>query len=448
MEAIFSYVLQEKPALYKQKSQKGAASRLEKCADAVKATVSRGLPRFGRKTLHAVIDHITQTLPGPNNDFVQPLLQGYVKALTELLSRQAHVESLACKDGGHWDACVDFLLDLGHRILPEEADRVSSSYRASPAPGAIPLRSSSSSMIKAASQRRSGPNEGGPLRDVLEGLYHLVRASNAPVTRQSSQIADLVLRILNVKHFSLGSIQTVSFAILNSLFGAIQADKLDESQSLMKKIVPLMVFWWRADKVSQDELIRSLRNEMLKAILHMHLHIEKLAIHVEDENFTRDLEDLADTFWVEYSKRGEPFRLQLVDITFSLPILPEYSLRTHLFGLRPHNVEGESYWALVQALARLESILIKCSNRTQDHVDELELPRKRRRIRESSSRVRLKLRSKEVGVRRTAIQLIPFILASNSLRVDDTVDFLEDLTTLAGDKDPLTASWALIACAR
>uniref|UniRef100_A0A0B7K0U9 Serine/threonine-protein kinase Tel1 n=1 Tax=Bionectria ochroleuca TaxID=29856 RepID=A0A0B7K0U9_BIOOC len=447
LEAIFSHVLQEeKPALYKPKSQKGAALRLEKCADAVKVTVSRGLPKFGRKTLHAVIDHITQTLPGPNNDFVQPLLQGYVKALTELLSRQAHVESLACKDGGHWDACVDFLLDLGHRILPEEADRVSSSYRASPAPGAIPLRSSSS-MVKTASQKRSGPNEGGTLRDVLEGLYHLVRASNAPITRQSSQIAELVLRILNVKHFSLGSIQTVSFAILNSLFGAIQADKLDESQSLMKKIVPLMVFWWRADKVSQDELIRSLRNEMLKAILHMHLHIEKLAIHLEDENFTRDLEDLADTFWVEYSKRGEPFRLQLVDITFSLSVLPEYSLRTHLFGLRPHNVEGESYWALVQALARLESILINCNNRTQDHVDELELSRKRRRIRESSSRVRLKLRSKEVGVRRTAIQLIPFILASNSLRIDDTIDFLEDLTTLAGDKDPLTASWALIACA-
>jgi hypothetical protein len=40
---------------------------------------------------------------------------------------------------------------LGHRILPEEADRVSSSYRASHASGAIPLRSSSSSMIKATS---------------------------------------------------------------------------------------------------------------------------------------------------------------------------------------------------------------------------------------------------------------------------------------------------------
>lgn len=209
-----------------------------------------------------------------------------------------------------------------------------------------------------------------------------------------------------------------------------------------------MAYWWRAEKVSQDELIRALRNEILRAVFLNHLHLEYLALHAEDSIVQSDLEDLADPLWQEYSRRGEAFRLQLADITFATSNLPHDHLRNVLFGLRPHNVEGESYWALVHNLAFLESLLLKCKNKgAQDVDDNGEQPRKRRRTQEQSSRLRLRLRSKDVSVRRTALQIVPFILSTNTFGDSDAAQLLDELIALGTEKDAVTSSWVLIACA-
>lgn len=454
-ESIFNFVLKEKPSLYDKRKAKttttAAATRLTKCATAVRMAVARGVSKLGRKTLLAIIDHITQVLPGPNDDFVQPLLQDYVKALAELLSRQAHVELLARKGGDPWEECVDFFLNLAAHILPDDSDTATlpSSSRASPAPGTTPLHLTPRPSPYSQNQRRAGHAEGGPLRDALEGLHHLVSGANAPVLRRQKDITDVVLRVLRIKHLSLGSIQTLSFAIANAIFSAIQAEELEDANTLVKNLVPLMAYWWRDGKVSQDELIRALRNEISKAIFFVHLHLEYLAVNSTDGVIHSEIEYLVDPLWSEYSKRSEAFRLQLVDITFLVSNLPEDYLHNSLFGLHPHNVEGESYWALVQNLAFLESVLLRYKADTSDSMDgNEEQPRKKRRTRENSSRLRLKLKAKDLGVRRTALQLVPFILATGALGVEEVGDLLVNLIVLAADKEPITASWALIACAR
>lgn len=441
----------------KRKSQataSAAANRLSKCANAVRMTVGRGSSKFKHKTLLAIIDHITQVLPGPNDDFVQPLLQNYVKALAEVLSRQANVELLARREGATWETCVDFLLDLAQYMLPEDADTVAHSgyayARASPAPGTgtANSRSTGRSTPSTQSQKRAGYTEGGPLRDALEGIHNLLLAANAPTLRRQKEITEIVLRVLQMKHLSLGSIQTLCFAISSKVFEAIQAEELQDALSLVDGLVPLMTYWWRAEKVSQDELIRALRNEISRVILTTHLHLEHLARASEDRAFHGRIEELADRIWTEYTKRGEAFRLQLADISFSLPSIPADYLRNSIFGLRPHNVEGESYWAIVQNLASLESILLNSKPRNQEQAAENdEQPRKRRRLRENDSRLKIKLMASEPGIRRTALQLIPFILTSNSLSSEEVSSLLSELATLAAHKDPITSSWGLIACA-
>lgn len=455
-EAIFNFVLREKPNLYdKRKSQttsKAAASRLSKCATAVRNGVGRGVSKLGRKTLLAVIDHITQVLPGPNEDYVEPILQDYVKALAELLSRQAHVELLARKDSAPWEVCVDFFLDLSLYCIPDEdASSALPLYRASPAPGIIAPRSTVRSTPSTQSQKRAGQGEGGPLRDALEGLHRLVLGSNTPILRRSKDIVNVVLKILRVRHLSLGAIQTLCFAILNAVFAVLQAEAMEEANSLAKDLIPLMGYWWRAEKVSQDKLIQALRNEISKAVFLTHLHLEYLALRANDDVLIGYLEELADPLWQEYSKRGEPFRLQLVDVTFAVSTLPNDHLRTSLFGLRPHNIEGESYWALLQNLAFVESILLrsrrKKSRHANGHGDE-EQPRKKRRMREESSRLRLKLKSKDVGVRRTALQIVPFMVADDAFEDSEIAELLDELIVAGADKDTISASWALVACAR
>lgn len=417
-------------------------------------TIGRGSSKFKQKTLLAIIDHITQVLPGPNEDFVQPLLQDYVKALAEVLSRQANVELLARRDGANWEACVDFFLDLAQFMVPDDGDVAAHSgyayARASPAPGTgiANSRSTARSTPSTQSQKRAGHTEGGPLRDALEGIHNLLQAANAPTLRRQKEITHVILRVLQMKHLSLGSIQTLCFAISNRVFEAIQAEELEDALDLVNSLVPLMTYWWRAEKVSQDELIRALRNEISKVIFITHLHLEHLSKISEDGSFHRRIEELADRIWTEYAKRGEAFRLQLADINFSLSSIPTDYLRNSTFGLRPHNIEGESYWAIVQNLASLESILLESKPKNMEQVAENdEQPRKKRRIRESESRLRTKLMANEPGIRRTALQLVPFILTGNCLKSKELGGLLSELAVLAAHKDPITSSWALVACA-
>lgn len=452
-EAIFSFVLREKPNYYdKRKSQatsNAAASRLSKCAVAVRMAAGRSIAKLGRKTLFAVIDHITQVLPGPNDDFVPPLLQDYVKALTEVLSRQAHVELLSRKDGQRWEACVDFFLDVALHILPDEGESsLPILSRASPAPGSAIGRSTGRSTPSTQSQKRTGHGEGGPLKDVLEGLYNLVMAANAPLPRRFRDIAQIVLRVLGMKQLSLGSIQTLGFSIINAIFSATHADDLTYASTLVKSFLPLMSYWWRSEKVSQDEVIRALRIEISRSIFITRLHIEHSALNSSDDAVHRDIEDLAENLWAEYSKRGEAFRLQLSDVTFSPYSLPPYYPQLPQFGLRPHNPYGEGHWALVENLGFLERIMILFHGKSSGVASGIDLqPRKRRRLRQDSSRVRLKLKAVDIAIRRTALQLVPFMLATDSFGRDELIDLLPDLVALAGDKNSVTASWALIACA-
>lgn len=415
--------------------------------------MSRGVSKLGRKTLLAIIDHITQVLPGPDGDYVLPLLQDYVKALAEVLAREAHVELLARKDGTPWEVCVDFFIDLATHITPEAGDPSSLSLsRASPAPVNVATRSTGRSNSSTQSQKRVAHGEGGPLRDALEGLHRLMCGSNAPILRRSTEVLDVVIRLLKVRQLSLGSVQTLCFSIANNIFIALQVDRIDKAIDLVRELVPLMAYWWRSEKVSQDELIRALRNEILKAIFLTQSHTEYLASSVDDDSVRSNLEELADHLWQEYSKRSEAFRLQLVDITFATSRLPADSLRSSLFGLRSHNLEGESYWGLVQSLAYLESLLLSGSKaRVNSHDNdqgEYRQPRKRRRTEQDSSRLRRKLLSTDVGTRRTALQIMPFMVQTSALGPSECAEILDELLTIAANKDAITCSWALIAIAR
>lgn len=453
-EALFSVALSEKPVYYdKKKAQvrrNGAASRLSKCAAAVRAVASRGAARLGRKTLLAFIDHITQVLPGPNDDFVVPLLQDYVKALAEVLERASHVEFLARKDGAPWAACVDFLLDVCVYILPSELhSSVLASSRDSPTSGILTPWSAGLSTPAVHSQKRAQQPEASPLRDALKGLHCLVQAANAPVLQRAKDVTDLVLRVLGSKNLSLGPMQTVCFAIANTTFAAMQADDLRSATSLVSNLVPLASFWWRADKLSQDELIKALRNEISRTVFLTHLHIEHLAVNLWDDAVRSNLEDLVNHLWQEYSRRGEAFRLQFQDLAFATSSLPKECLQLGLFGLRNHNPEGEGHWAVVQNIALLEAALLQPSRKADGvDTDKSEQPQKRRRTRETTGHLRLRLNPRDAGVQRTALQLIPFIITTNALDVDETGELLAELVNCAVDKNPTTASWALVACAR
>lgn len=457
MEALFSCTLLEKQVYFSTKKSSKTVStaiaRLEKCAECLRAVVSHGVAKIKRKTARAIIDHITQVLPGADDDFVEPLLQNYTKAFVALLDHPANVESFAVGDGEPWLLCVDFCLMAISRFL-ESSDRPSGSLsRASPAPG------SGQTMSLAFSTGRSGsssgllrnPRQAGSqvAENYLSALNLLLSAPQAPFQERAKEITSTVLQVLQARHAKLSTMHQVAFATINSALQFIHADNVSLAKSWARDLVPLITHWWPPRALLRDAMSNAIRDEILKTLYGIHLFLENLMQEASRGSLLQDLEDLLDTLWLEYSKREDRARLQLDDLTFTSMSLPAGHPETGVFSLRPYNPTAEQNWALLDGIAILES-LHSCSlqkDRGQQPPED-EQPRKRRRVARDPDRILQKLTSPDPGVRLTALQLLPFLSHQRRFSVDEVTDCLEVFLTLISDKQAIVASWAMLACSR
>lgn len=402
--------------------------------------------------MRAIIDHITETLPGPEEEFVDPLTQDYIKALKALLDRPAIVELLAALEEEAWLACVDFSIDCILRYLDKGERDSASISRASPAPGTaqtLSLMPSTGRSGASSTQRLTGKLMWKDIEEVLSCLLSLVSASNAPIHLRAKETSVAVIQVLQNRRQSPSGSQQVAFATVSAIFTHIQADDVALASSVARDLIPVLTHWWQARGSSKDALMNSLREEMLKTIYTIRLHLEALIRNPSDESLLRDVEDLLDALWFEYSKREERGRMQLDDLTFSSLSLPVEYPHTATFRLRPYHAPAEQKWALLEVLAMLESLYSETSKGARSPPpDEVHQPRKRRRMAGDSNRLHQKIRSLDPGVRLTALQLIPFLLQEHTLSPQEVSELLDDISPLLSNKQGMIASWAMLACAR
>ncbi|KAK1599168.1 phosphatidylinositol 3 [Colletotrichum navitas] len=450
-EKVFRCVVQEKQSYFggKRTTAAGAGARLAKCSEAVRLAVSHGATKLKRKTMLALVDHITQSLPEPgpghgDEAYVEPLLKDYVKALVALLSYQPNAEHLATLGADGWLACVDFCTAaLEHYLENADRDRDSGS-RASPAPGTASMGFSTARSTNA-SQRIPGQIHRGTVQDLLHCVYLLLLPPNAPLGQRYRELSKTLTQVLQVRHLGLSQVIQLSFASINVLLAGIQTDDISQASNLARDLVPLICHWWQARTVSQDEMLNSVRDEMLKTIFIVHLHLEHIVCHGENEAIRQDVEDLVESLWLEYSRRNPRSQLQLDDLTF-VSRLPDDYFRMSLFGLRVHNRDGERRWALVQNIAILERILWKSHRRARSQSPD-EQPRKKRRTQSPRTRLQEKLQSPSSAVQRISLQLVPFLLGLGTFSSGEAADIFSDIAAFVGDKDTSVSSWAMLACA-
>jgi ataxia telangiectasia mutated family protein len=446
-EALFRCVLLEKASYYDSKktarSNANVGSRLEKCAEALRMAVRHGATRIKRKTAKAIIDHITQVLPGPDDSYVAPLLKDYVKALGTFLDFSANAENLAAFSGEGWDRCVDFCVEALYRYL-ETGDRDSGSMsRASPAPGAT-ARPGSVSIFQGTSQLGSQI-----ALEFLSCLNSLMAALNAPVPGKADKVLGVVLQILQLRQMKIGELQKVAFSTFNIVFLRIQAENVSLSKRMVRNLFPLLSHWWQPRALSRDAMLNSIRDEMLKTIYGTHLYLESLLREAADEQLVQEVEELLDALWSDYSRREERARLQLDDVSFTAMRLPADHPCTAVFSLRPYNQAGEQNWALLENLAVLEAAYSRYSERehSQQHTDNAQ-PRKRRRVVGSANRIHQKILSQDPAVRLSALQLMPFLIKQKQLSLEEVVEAVADLSKYVSAKQSTVASWAMLACSR
>ncbi|KAK3340658.1 hypothetical protein B0H65DRAFT_266975 [Neurospora tetraspora] len=461
-EALFGCTRIEKEAYFiGKKSLKttdrirdACVKRLENCAEALRLAVQHGASKVKRKTARAIVDHITQTLLDSDENFFEPLLKGYVKALSALLNVPANVETLATfkpkdegegwKDKGEgWEVSIDFCLNALSRFLEAAERDLGTSSRASPAPGApATSRAGSVGLFSA-----HGQVNGQLALDFLTCVKALTSASNAPVLRRAERVSQLVLRVLTLRQIKVGELQRESFSILNNILVRVQTEDIALAKTIATALVPVLSHCWQPRSLSRDAMLNSIRDEMLKTLYGVHLYLESLLREATDDMLLQDTEDLLDSLWSEYSRRDDKTRLQLEDVTFSTMQLPPDHPSTMVFGLRPYHPAGEQNWALLENIALLETVYAKSSQRDRQHPeDEPDKPRKRRRVIGSSNRIHQKLMSPDAAVKFTALQLIPFLSALKHLSLEEVKEVLVDLSQFISAKQGLVASWAMVAC--
>jgi serine-protein kinase ATM len=455
-DAIFRCTLAEKEAYYQVKGSKAktnAFSRLTKCAEALRLSVEHAATKIKRRTFLAVIDHITDILPHPEDGLVPPLASDYIKALAALLSRGANVEVLATQNSDGWFTCVDFVTRIISQHI-ENADRDSGPSRASPAPATgvsmtLPLSTTRSGSAPRRSNERV-PR--GHLADLMECLSFLVSAPNAPLLQRAREIADAALHVLQLRYLGLSQLQQLAFSVINAVLVVTQTDNTAQASSMAIECLPLIMHWWQARTASKyDALLNVVRVEMLKALYNVYLQLEYLTRQDDPEALLGDMQSLSEMLWSEYSKRDDRAQLQQDDLTY----IPNQSAVNQFcipsFALRPFNVEGERQWAVVQILGMLEGIMWRRSRAThldpaEDNVSEQ--PRKKQRKDAGFSRLCHKLQSLDHTTQFTALQMIPFFVVHVDIPADELYDLLSILTGLVTNKNSKLSTWAMIACAR
>lgn len=447
---MFRYCAEEKASYLKnlKTAKKTFPNLLLNCAGAVRRLVETGFVKLKRKTLVAVIDHITHTLPGPEDGLVEPLVVDYLKALVALLSSPAKVESLATVNAGDWDTLTVFILHIIDRCVDAE-DKDSSHFRASPAPPAqtfsLPTATPGPTGRSSSTQHSNPYIQSSQLQDILQCLLSLVSVANTPLSKLG-RISDTVLQVLKLRLAGHGTILQLTFAILNEILALSQTDDIKLANSLVIEMVPLIAYWWQAKtKAKEDALLSSVQVEMIKALYLIHMPLESLV--QGNQSLLIDVEELCDMFWSEYARREDRIQLKQDDLTYStLPRHP-HSCSINLFSLRAHNVDAERRWTVLHCLSLLEAILWRASRYRQVLAgDDEEQPRKKRRTNAGSSRLRQKLGAPE-PVQFVALQMIPFFVSSIQINSTDVADILLSLITLTAHKSEKLSVWALIAAA-
>ncbi|KAJ2903659.1 phosphatidylinositol 3 (ataxia telangiectasia mutated) [Zalerion maritima] len=440
LQTLFSLSLAEKRVFFSVGARRGGktpnSTWLETSGEAIRLVAIHGCTKFKRNTLWALVDHVTDTLPGPDDNYVEPLLQSYVKALAAVLAYPPNVEVLASKDADRWLVCVNFCIQALTRYA-ESSDREPAS-RASPAPGTLPSTGRSSS-----SAQRSGAGKihSATYSELLRCFICLASGTNAPLTKKAKEMSSIAMRLLR-GHTAMAQL----FGVINFILAGIQADDVGLAGRLSRQLVPEVIRWWQSPNVNKekDASTKAVKDEITRSIFFIHLHLSQQTSEPGNESVLNDVRDLADALRTEYARRDSVARLQLGDLVFSSPHLPSYHLQATAFALNRHSSEGERRWGFVQALALLEGIIYDASKFVAPE-RQGEQPRKRRKVSAPKFRILDGLLMRDFNAQITSMQLVPFFLTNTTVSRAELLHLVDALASLVGNKDSGISNWAMLA---
>jgi len=415
----------------------------------LRVAVEVGVRKLKPKTVKAVVDHITQTLPTLNEGYCDSLSSDYVKSLRTIVEYQPHVEHMHKEE---WRDLVDFcnegiMLAQGsagsNNLGPYSSQYVLSGTHGSSgklAGTVAKTRGDNGTQESANGQTKNNAEE------LVLCLYQLTSAPNSPV--EKAQAILVTLMDLLQSSATVGRAHQAAFATMNRILARIATNDVSLTQQIVKEVIPLIRRLWPAKSTS-------LKDEMLITLVLGRSYILKLARAEDGESFGAELEGLLESVQSEYSKRAERDQLQLDDLVLLTRSRAGYKpvpLSIAGVHLRMGTTKSEQNWAIPQTIGFLLSVLEthETARLKHDTVDDVveDSRRKRRRMVQQLDDLLRQTKNSHLTGRLCALQVIPFILDQTVATGNEMSRILDCLLSCISDENGTIVSWAMVGFAR
>lgn len=450
-EALFRLATSEKSVYVKASkstTRNQSASRLSSCASVVRLAVEVGVRKLRPKTVKALVDHITQTLPTVNEGYCEPLCLDYLKSLRTVLEYQPHVEHLP-KEEWHdlTDFCNEGIVLTQGSVGNDSATSHSTQFVLSGTGGSsVQLTASTGSRRENGAQDSANGRTKSNVEELVFCLCQLTSPPNAPILEKAQSIMTTLMNLLQSSANAARSHQA-AFATMNRVLTTITTNDISLTREIVEAILPLIRRFWPTKSIA-------LKDEMLITLILLRCYVTAVLESKDAESFRAELEGLLQSMQSEYSKRAERDQLQLDELRFLSRSGAQHKpvpLSVAGMHLRMGMTKSEQSWAIPQTLGFLLSAVgisptTRMKHDTNDDVEEGR--RKRRRTVQPLDDLLRQTKNSHLTGRLCALQTIPFLLDQMNATNDELNHILDYLLGCISDENGTIASWAMVGIAR
>ncbi len=428
-------------------------SRLSGCATLVRVVVEVGLRKLRYKTVKALTEHISQTLPTADENYCAPLCKDYLKALSTLLEFKAHPEHFL---GDEWHEIIDFCLetaqDLNKSKDVSESDlsngfrslRGSASRRGNLSRSATPNTMGDHGRFSSfnASQPAAFPQIRDSQVEIALSLKYLVSVPNAPILDRAAAIIDAIVDLLD-SYQKVSSIQQILLECVNSVMSFVITNDILFALRTVTQTLPLFRRFW-------DVKDNTMKEPLLVLLSYAEVLLPRLISEDTTGDFKAELGALIEGLRDDYCVRRHREQLQLDDL---LPVDPidctpsQTPLSNKTLKLRVGAFKAEQPWCLVSSSAAImvalekDMIAIERSVHYREHAH----PSKRQRLSHHLDDLFSSIKGSVWSEKLYALQILVFVFDTISIDEIALQGHLLVLLPCLSDDDSTIASWAMFA---
>ncbi|KAJ5719360.1 hypothetical protein N7493_007815 [Penicillium malachiteum] len=435
-ESLFRFVALERSVYnraQRSNSKNPSSTRLSTCALVLRTAVDIFLKNLRTKTVRAIVDHITETIPIPGEGLWEPLSVDYTKCLASLLRYPPHTEHLSDAD---WEKLMEFCLTM---INLQQGESSQLSIRSGSRPvldDTLEVSDEASTPSRATlipNTREKYAGDRNTVEEVLVCMQLLSASPNAPVQAAAENVLQGLVKFVKSPSIIAGNSHLLAFSSINTVASKVLFDQTELVRSSLLDLIPVIRRMWITK-------LNSLKDELLVTLMLCTVFLIDSVGSATSKSLIRSVDGLADSLHSEYVRRTEKDLLQIDEIDF---VQPKVDSTRSVYGPRLGNPRSEHSWTILWVIASLVKLSESASNQAQDSESGRESSHKRQRV-DSGFEEILRDATSASGTRRIcALQLIPFL--ENAIDVERKEALTRRLVPSIVDDNAVPASWTMIA---